>query len=139
MALSLSEAGPGYPKLDPDASAARCPSQTSTIPWVCYRRRNQWPRLALASFCLPLIWLARVVYLLVGVAEGCGGWRGHAYPCASGSSRVFALCLFALGEADPIVYSCTSLQFVILICTSLRTTFVARRILFVLFHSLVKL
>ena len=38
--------------------------------------------LALALFCLPLIWLARVVYLLVGVAEGCGGWRGHAYPCA---------------------------------------------------------
>ena len=26
--------------------------------------------LALALFCLPLIWLARVVYLLVGVAEG---------------------------------------------------------------------
>ena len=39
-----------------------------TIPWVCYRRRNQWLRLALALFCLPLIWLARVVYLLVGVA-----------------------------------------------------------------------
>ena len=57
-------------------------SDTSTIPWVCYRRRNQWLRLALALFCLPLIWLARVVYLLVGVAEGCGGWRGHAYPCA---------------------------------------------------------
>ena len=37
-----------------------------TIPWVCYRRRNQWLRLALALFCLPLIWLARVVYLLVG-------------------------------------------------------------------------
>ena len=35
----------------------------STIPWVCYRRRNQWLRLALALFCLPLIWLARVVYL----------------------------------------------------------------------------
>ena len=33
-------------------------------------------------FCLPLIWLARVVYLLVGVAEGWGGRRGHAYPCA---------------------------------------------------------
>ena len=30
-----------------------------TIPWVCYRRRNQWLRLALALFCLPLIWLAR--------------------------------------------------------------------------------
>ena len=41
-----------------------------TIPWVCYRGRNQWLRLALASFCLPLMWLARVVYLLVGVAEG---------------------------------------------------------------------
>ena len=52
------------------------------MPWVCYRRRNQWLRLALASFCLPLMWLARVVYLLVGVAEGCGGWRGHAHPCA---------------------------------------------------------
>ena len=35
-----------------------------TIPWVCYRRRNQWLRLALALFCLPLMWLARVVYLL---------------------------------------------------------------------------
>ena len=53
-----------------------------TIPWVCYRRRNQWLRLALASFCLPLMWLARVVYLLVGVAEGWGGRRGHACPCA---------------------------------------------------------
>ena len=42
---------------------------------MCYRRRNQWLRLALASFCLPLTWLARVVYLLVGAAEGCGGWR----------------------------------------------------------------
>ena len=48
-----------------------------TIPWVCYRRRNQWLRLALALFCLPLIWLARVVYLLVGAAEGWGGWRGY--------------------------------------------------------------
>ena len=38
-----------------------------TIPWVCYRRRNQWLRLALDVFCLPLIWLARVVYLLVGL------------------------------------------------------------------------
>ena len=55
---------------------------TSTIHRVCYRRRDQWPRLALALFCLPLIWLARVVYLLVGAAEGCGGWQGHAYPCA---------------------------------------------------------
>ena len=43
------------------------------IPWVCYRRRNQWLRLALALFCLPLMWLARVVYLLVGAAEGWGG------------------------------------------------------------------
>ena len=34
-----------------------------TIPWVCYRRRNQWLRLALALFGFPLIWLARVVYL----------------------------------------------------------------------------
>ena len=49
---------------------------------MCYRRRNQWLRLALALFCLPLIWFARVVYLLVGAAEGWGGWRGHAYPCA---------------------------------------------------------
>ena len=32
-----------------------------TMPWLCYRRRNQWLRLALASFCLPLTWLARVV------------------------------------------------------------------------------
>ena len=65
-----------------------------TIPWVCYRRRNQWLRLALALFCLPLIWLARVVYLLVGVAEGCGGcggWRGHAYHCAlTGYFQCFA-------------------------------------------------
>ena len=29
-----------------------------TIPWVCYRRRNQWLRLVLALFCLPLMWLA---------------------------------------------------------------------------------
>ena len=49
---------------------------------MCYRRRNQWLRLALALFCLPLIWLARVVYLLVGVVEGWGGRRGHAHPCA---------------------------------------------------------
>ena len=53
-----------------------------TIPWVCYRRRNQWLRLALALFCLPLIWFSRVVYLLVGVAEGWGGRRGYACPCA---------------------------------------------------------
>ena len=49
-------------------SSAPCrtiPSQTSAAPyqWVCYRRRNQWLRLALASFCLHLTWLARVVYL----------------------------------------------------------------------------
>ena len=49
---------------------------------MCYRRRNQWLRLALALFCLPLMWLARVVYLLVGVAEGWGGRRGYAHPCA---------------------------------------------------------
>ena len=61
-------------------AATGAPLQTSTIPWVCYRRRNQWLRLALALFCLPLIWLARVVYLLVGVAEGWDGRRGH--PCA---------------------------------------------------------
>ena len=53
--------------------------QYHTIPWVCYRRRNQWLRLALALFCLPLIWLARVVCLTyveatvfgVGVNVGC--------------------------------------------------------------------
>ena len=28
------------------------------------------------------MWLARVVYLLVGVAEGWGGRRGYACPCA---------------------------------------------------------
>ena len=28
------------------------------------------------------MWFARVVYLLVCVAEGWGGRRGHAYPCA---------------------------------------------------------
>ena len=49
---------------------------------MCYRRRNQWLRLALAKFDLPLIWLARVVYLLVGAAEGWGGWQGYANPCA---------------------------------------------------------
>ena len=53
-----------------------------TMPWVCYRRRNQWLRLALALFCLPLIWLACVVYLLVCVAEGWGGLRVCVYPCA---------------------------------------------------------
>ena len=62
-----------------------------TIPWVCYRRRNQWLRLALALFCLPLIWLARVVYLLVGVAEGWGGRRGHAYPCVGLGHAMLAL------------------------------------------------
>ena len=46
------------------------------LPWVCYRRRNQWLRLALALFCLPLMWLASVVYLLVGVAEGWVGGGG---------------------------------------------------------------
>ena len=52
------------------------------MPRLCYRRRNQWLRLALALFCLPLIWLARVVYLLVCVAEGWGGRRGCVHPCA---------------------------------------------------------
>ena len=60
----------------------RPPWADCAMPWVCYRRRNQWLRLALALFCLPLMWLARVVYLLVGVAEGWGGRRGYAYPCA---------------------------------------------------------
>ena len=47
--------------------------------------------------------------------------------------RGCALCLFTLGGADPIVCSCASLQFVLLICASLRTTFFARRILLVPF------
>ena len=34
-----------------------------------------------------------------------------------------ALCLFTLGGAAPIVYSCASLPFALLICASLRTTF----------------
>ena len=93
VTLSLSEAGPG-----------RFGGQVSvidiyhTLPWVCYCRRNQWLRLALASFCLPLMWLARVVYLLVGVAEGWGGRRGHAYPCAVRYNifvRVFCFELFS--------------------------------------------
>ena len=49
------------------------------MPWVCYRRRNQWLRLALALFCLPLTWLPRVAYLAhveatifgVGMNVGC--------------------------------------------------------------------
>ena len=49
------------------------------MPWVCCRRRNQWLRLALASLCLPLTWLARVVHLAyveatvfgVGMNTGC--------------------------------------------------------------------
>ena len=49
---------------------------------MCYRRRNQWLRLAQALFCLPLIWLVCGVYLLVCVAEGWGGRRGCVYPCA---------------------------------------------------------
>ena len=55
------------------------PYEYHAMPWVCYRRRNQWLRLALASFCLPLMWLARVVYLAyveatvfgVGMNIGC--------------------------------------------------------------------
>ena len=43
-----------------------------TIPWVCYRRRNQWLRLALALFCLPLIWLARVVPYVEATVFGVG-------------------------------------------------------------------
>ena len=77
-------------------TATCAPSQTSTIPWACYRRRNQWLRLALALFCLPLIWLARVVYLTyveatvfgVGMHVGCDGCnndgaraRDHTMPC----------------------------------------------------------
>ena len=59
-------------KLKPEMNAFHCYTFLSasthavhTIPWVCYRRRNQWLRLALALFCLPLMWLARVVYLFV--------------------------------------------------------------------------
>ena len=41
-----------------------------TIPYHgCATVDDQWLRLALALCCLPLTWLARVVYLLVGVAE----------------------------------------------------------------------
>ena len=39
----------------------------NTIPWVCYRRRNMWLRLALASLCHPLIWLP------------CTCWFGRGY------------------------------------------------------------
>ena len=110
VVLSLSEAGPGrfggqisitdiyhtipYHRLPSDIVPIRSWTWTPrrpgirhrhlpyhSIPWVCYRRRNQWLRLALALFCLPLIWLARVVYPLVGAAERWGGWRRHAYPC----------------------------------------------------------
>ena len=56
--------------------------RTHAMPWVCYRRRNQWLRLALASFCLPLMWLARVVYLLVVLLRGGAGGGRHAHPCA---------------------------------------------------------
>ena len=35
------------------------------------------PVATLASLCLPLVWLARGAYLLVGAAEGWGRWRGH--------------------------------------------------------------
>ena len=45
-----------------------------TIPWVCYRRRNQWLRLALALFCVPLIWLARVTVPYHTIPY-------HAMPC----------------------------------------------------------
>ena len=86
-----------YPKLDLDASAVRCPSQTSTMPWVCYRRRNQRLRLALASFCLPLTWLARVVYLTyveatvfgVGMNIGCDNCNddGPCHPMPSKSPK----------------------------------------------------
>ena len=48
---------------------------------MCYRRRNQWLRLAIVLFGLRLMWLARiVVYLLVGAVEGWCGWRGYANP-----------------------------------------------------------
>ena len=36
-------------------TATGAPSQTSTIPWVCYRRRNQWLRHTIPySMCLRL-------------------------------------------------------------------------------------
>ena len=64
------------------------PSQTSTMPWLCYRRRNQWLRLAIASFCLPLTWLARVVCLAyaeatffgVGMNVGCDDCNDDGRP-----------------------------------------------------------
>ena len=34
------------------------------------------------SFYVPVPPFWRVVYLLVGAAEGWGGWQGHAYSCA---------------------------------------------------------
>ena len=68
------------------------------MPWVCYRRRNQWLRLALASLCRPLTWLARGVHLLVGVAEGCGGWRRHAHPCAV-TGHAVPRCSVGVGAA----------------------------------------
>ena len=45
---------------------------TSTMPWVCYRRRNQWLRLALALFCLPLIWLTCCVPYVEAAVFGVG-------------------------------------------------------------------
>ena len=41
-----------------------------TIPWVCYRRRNLWLRLALALSCPPLILLERVGLVAVTVFGG---------------------------------------------------------------------
>ena len=63
----------------------------------CYRRRNQWLRLALALFCLPLIWLARVVYLLVGAAEG----HICILPLDSGSYSPFSDDSRRLGPCRP--------------------------------------
>ena len=69
-----------YTKAIPYHTGAHRPLPYHTM--VCYRRRNQQLRLVLALLCLPLIWLARGVYLLVGAVEVWGGWRGHANPCA---------------------------------------------------------
>ena len=69
-------------------TATGAPSQTSTIPWLCYRRRNQWLRLALALFCLPLIWLARVVYLAYVEAIVFGvGMNIGCEPCHSNNNH----------------------------------------------------
>ena len=68
--------------------AARHPSQTSTMPWVCCRRRNQWLRLALASFvllrCLRGACSQRLIMrAYMDFVWDRRLWRGwyHAMPC----------------------------------------------------------